>query len=65
MKSEILNLQTRAAGEERPATGQSTIFEELLRGNLPAKEKSAERLAQEGALVVSAGTETTAWGPKQ
>ena len=39
---------------------RSTIFYELLRSDLPAQEKSFERLWQEGQAVVGAGTETTA-----
>jgi len=38
-----------------------TIFHQLLENDLPASEKSATRLVQEGQIVVSAGTETTAW----
>jgi len=38
-----------------------TIFHQLLENDLPASEKSASRLVQEGQIVVSAGTETTAW----
>jgi cytochrome P450 len=38
-----------------------TIFHELLEGDLPASEKSVERLVQEGNVLIGAGTETTAW----
>ncbi len=38
-----------------------TIFHQLLENDLPASEKSATRLVQERQIVVSAGTETTAW----
>lgn len=39
----------------------STIFHELLAGNLPDKEKTLARLSQESQVLVGAGTETTAW----
>ncbi|KAG4418059.1 hypothetical protein IFR04_008796 [Cadophora malorum] len=38
-----------------------TIFYEILNSDLPAEEKSDERLAQDGQTVVVAGTLTTAW----
>jgi cytochrome P450 len=41
---------------------RTTIFHELLENeSLPAREKSMRRLVQEGQIIVSAGTETTAW----
>ncbi|KAI1281075.1 putative cytochrome P450 [Xylaria sp. FL0933] len=39
----------------------ATIFHELLESQLPEKEKTAERLWQEGQIIIGAGTETTAW----
>lgn len=42
--------------EEHP-----NIFIELLNSNLPEKEKSEDRLANEAVVMLSAGTETTAW----
>ena len=62
MRNQIFDIKKRVAEQEDSLKGHATIFEELFRGDLPDKEKSVERLAQEGALVVSAGTETTAWG---
>ncbi|KAL2060745.1 hypothetical protein VTL71DRAFT_9387, partial [Oculimacula yallundae] len=38
-----------------------TIFYEILNSDLPASEKTDERLAQDGQTVVVAGTLTTAW----
>ncbi|KAI9783704.1 MAG: hypothetical protein M1839_003552 [Geoglossum umbratile] len=38
---------------------QPTIFHELLRSDLPAEEKSIDRMWQEGVALVSAGSETT------
>jgi cytochrome P450 len=46
-------------GDEK--TSHLTIFHELLQGNLPPQEKTISRLVQEGQIIVSAGTETTAW----
>ncbi len=40
--------------------GQPTIFHELLNSDLPPREKSLERLWQEGQVIVGAGTDTTA-----
>lgn len=62
MRNQILEVKKRVAEQEDNQKGHITIFEEICRGDLPEHEKSVERLAQEGALVVSAGTETTAWG---
>jgi cytochrome P450 len=38
-----------------------TIFYEIINSDLPAAEKSNARLAQDGQIVVIAGTLTTAW----
>ena len=37
-----------------------TVFQELLDSNLPAYDKTLDRLGQEGQLVIGAGTTTTA-----
>lgn len=42
-------------------TNHTTLFHELLHGDLPHSETSVKRLVQEAQIVVSAGTETTAW----
>ncbi|KAI1328950.1 putative cytochrome P450 [Xylariaceae sp. FL0255] len=39
----------------------ATIFHELLESDLPEKGKTAERLWQDGQIIIGAGTETTAW----
>ena len=39
----------------------SNIFVELLNSDLPSKEKSEERLADEMLSIIGAGTETVAW----
>ncbi|KAL3424986.1 hypothetical protein PVAG01_04267 [Phlyctema vagabunda] len=41
--------------------GRRTIFHELLNSNLPEEEKETSRMAEEGVLVIAAGTDTTAW----
>jgi cytochrome P450 len=38
-----------------------TIFHDILTSSLPAREKTLDRLWQEGQTFVAAGTETTAW----
>jgi cytochrome P450 len=40
--------------------GQPTIFHELINSNLPPREKTLDRLWQEGQVVVGAGADTTA-----
>jgi cytochrome P450 len=43
-------------------TSHPTLFHELLNStDIPASEKSVNRLVQEAQIVVSAGTETSAW----
>lgn len=42
-------------------TNHPTLFHELLQGDVPSSEKSVKRLVQEAQIVVSAGTETSAW----
>lgn len=46
--------------EERSEKGQDTIFDALVGPNVPAKEKTVDRLVDESALLIGAGTETTA-----
>ncbi|KAH6693326.1 cytochrome P450 [Leptodontidium sp. MPI-SDFR-AT-0119] len=38
-----------------------TIFHEILASDLSPEEKRADRLMQEGVVLIGAGTETTAW----
>ncbi|KAL0258271.1 hypothetical protein SLS55_007444 [Diplodia seriata] len=51
------------AREEKEKTAESgtTIFHEILRGDLPEEEKQTARLWQEGQAVIGAGTETVNW----
>ncbi|KAL4804399.1 cytochrome P450 [Aspergillus unguis] len=44
----------------RSQFAQPTFFHDVLDSNLPAEEKTPERLAQEVVVVIGAGTETTA-----
>jgi cytochrome P450 len=39
----------------------ATIFHEILAGDLPAEEKTFNRLRKEGMSLLGAGTETVAW----
>ena len=48
-------------GEVKPEKeSQRTIFHDVLSGDLPPSEKTAERLSHEAVIVLGAGTETTA-----
>ncbi|EOD49440.1 putative cytochrome p450 protein [Neofusicoccum parvum UCRNP2] len=52
--------------EEKEGLGKktdagTTIFHEILRGDLPEREKQTPRLWQEGQAVIGAGTETVNW----
>ncbi|EKG14730.1 hypothetical protein MPH_08005 [Macrophomina phaseolina MS6] len=56
----------RVHKEEREGGGKktdagTTIFHEILRGDLPEEEKQTPRLWQEGQAVIGAGTETVNW----
>lgn len=50
-------MESRDAGAEKAS---NTIFHELLDSNLPSQEKSLDRLADEGEILIGAGSETTA-----
>lgn len=43
------------AGREKDADAETTIFHEILRGDLPEEEKQTARLWQEGQAVIGAG----------
>lgn len=50
------------SNEKQNEVGQTTIFHDLLNHEgLPASERTLTRLVHEGQIIVSAGTETTAW----
>ncbi|KAL1863207.1 hypothetical protein Plec18170_000037 [Paecilomyces lecythidis] len=67
----IVSLQTNIANQVKDvqtgtnksyeAVSHKTIFHDILNSNLPESEKRLDRLAQEGQVVVGAGTETTSW----
>ena len=62
MRIQIQKLKKElAANDEKSPTSSDTIFHELIASSLPEAEKSIERLAQEGQLLVQAGTETISW----
>lgn len=49
-------MESRDAGAEK---ARNTIFQELLDSNLPSQEKTLGRLADEGEILIGAGSETT------
>ncbi|KAK8230498.1 oxoglutarate/iron-dependent oxygenase [Phyllosticta capitalensis] len=58
----IKRVEAEVAAGEKPKTDMgTTVFHELVESNLPAYEKSVERLWQEGQSVIGAGTETVTW----
>lgn len=63
MKSQVQEIHENKTSIKQQLDTRSTIFEELVFSKeLPEREKSIDRLFQEGQTVVAAGTETTAWG---
>ena len=65
-RKQIKSIMSSSKDRDRKKQGGEketpTIFHELLQQkNVPASEKSMSRLVQEAQIVVSAGTETTAW----
>ncbi|KAF2210325.1 hypothetical protein CERZMDRAFT_99390 [Cercospora zeae-maydis SCOH1-5] len=70
MKTEIQQIIDQESVHERKASYgvdenglpiAPTLFHELLISDLPAQEKGVKRMAQEANVVISAGSETTAW----
>ncbi|KAK7515740.1 putative cytochrome P450 [Phyllosticta citriasiana] len=58
----IKQVEKEVAEGKRPETDMgTTIFHELMDSDLPAFEKSVDRLWQEGQSVIGAGTETVTW----
>ncbi|KAL4954540.1 cytochrome P450 [Aspergillus filifer] len=63
-KNEILSEATKAMASRDSTSSTSpyrTIFHEILDSKLPPAEKVLERLADEAAVTLAAGTLTTAW----
>lgn len=55
-------VQVRAIREGKNEKSQSTIFNHLIESDaIPDSKEGNDRLVQEAQVVVSAGTETTAW----
>lgn len=52
---------TSGSSTMRKDAAHPTIFHEIINSDLPASEKSTSRLAQDGQVMVIAGTLTTAW----
>ena len=48
-------------GDHYKTVSHPTVFHDILDSNLPAKEKTVERLWQDAQVIMIAGTETTAW----
>jgi len=53
--------QELAANDKKSPIFSDTIFHELIAAGLLEAEKSIERLAEEGQLLVQAGTEPVSW----
>ncbi|GME62507.1 Cytochrome P450 [Neofusicoccum parvum] len=47
--------------EDKVPRTRTTIFHDLLEGNLPESEKGTERLGREAQAMLGAGMETTSW----
>ena len=60
IKKQIQDIKAGKA-ENMIDANHKTIFYEIINSDLPEKEKSDARLAQDGQVVVIAGTLTTAW----
>jgi cytochrome P450 len=59
----VIDSQSVTADEKATTSalsGQPTLFDEMLKSDLPPREKSESRLAEEMQILVSAGAETTA-----
>lgn len=62
LAEEIKTIRTNLIGQTHKPTLQPTIFKELLLNEeLPASEKTDDRLGDEAQLIVAAGLVTTSW----
>ena len=61
MKSEVNRAMQNRDSAEKTASGQVTVFHEILHANLPDNEKTPERLGDEGIVLIGAGGETVSW----
>jgi cytochrome P450 len=60
IKKQILEMKSGQRDDSKDANHR-TIFYEIINSDLPLAEKSNARLAQDGQIVIIAGTLTTAW----
>ncbi|KAI9052648.1 hypothetical protein LZ554_003987 [Drepanopeziza brunnea f. sp. 'monogermtubi'] len=60
IRTQIREMKSGQRDDSKNASHR-TIFYEILNSDLPASEKSDARLAQDGQVVIIAGTLTTAW----
>ncbi|KAJ5046317.1 uncharacterized protein L3040_003564 [Drepanopeziza brunnea f. sp. 'multigermtubi'] len=60
IRTQIREMKSGQRDDSKNATHR-TIFYEILNSDLPESEKSNARLAQDGQVVIVAGTLTTAW----
>ncbi|ETN41890.1 uncharacterized protein HMPREF1541_03829 [Cyphellophora europaea CBS 101466] len=51
----------QADSEQKLPSSHRTIFHELIKGDLPAEEKTLHRLVDEGQTMIAAGQETTSF----
>ncbi|ETN45628.1 uncharacterized protein HMPREF1541_09460 [Cyphellophora europaea CBS 101466] len=57
---QVAEIHRRRGETNSEYSSQTTVFHEILQGNLPEHEKSPDRLWQDGQVTVIAGTLTTA-----
>jgi cytochrome P450 len=58
---QIVNLKSGKIDTLAEKASHSTVFSELLHGDLPASQKSNLRLQDEAQLIIGAGLATTGW----
>jgi cytochrome P450 len=63
MKSHVRNILVNREQDvdHLKTVAHPTVFHDILDSNLPADEKTVERLWQDAQVIMAAGTETTAW----
>ncbi|KAK4118275.1 cytochrome P450 [Parathielavia appendiculata] len=59
--AQVARILNGSPDEQRHPAAHRTIFVELLDSKLPPDEKTFVRLAEEGGVLIGAGTLTTAW----
>lgn len=58
---QIVNLKGGKIDALAAESGHTTVFSEILRGDLPPEQKSDIRLQDEAQLIIGAGLATTGW----